>query len=613
MDSILNEAGSGGSEVDTTWDAIWHSAGRITADGYVVEMAIPFHSLRFPGGKGEKKWGFQACRSYPRKFSYFFRIIPWNRARDCTLCDNITLRGFTGASPGWNIELNPTITANRTDSRDDLARAPLQKGEVKPEIGLSTRWGITPNISLNAAINPDFSHVEADAAQLGINKRFALFYPEKRPFFLEGADLFKTMFEAVYTRTIADPSWGFKITGKENRNAFGVLVARDDLTNLLLPSNQGSRFSFLDQGVFSTILRYRRDIGSRSTIGALVADRRGNDYYNSVFGCEGSLQFTAADSVGFQLLRSHTLYPEVFAIENNQPVGSFGSWALTAAYRHEARNWNWWTIYEDLGQDFRADIGFIPRVDTRAKTLGLRRIVWPKNGSWFSRLSFALEGLHIDDHEGRVTDRYLAISSEINGPLQSTLSAVFMKKDELFVGAMFKQAFADVSFSIQPSGSLSLLLSGKFGDAIDYDGVRPGKIVRINPGVGYFFGRHLQLRLDHSYEYLKLKSVDSRLYRANLTQLRLVYQFNTRTFIRAIIQYLHVNRDLESYSYAAGNPSPEPTERHLFTQLLFSYKINPQSLLFLGYSDNWFDRYGLLKLTQKDRTFFIKISYAWTR
>ena len=142
---------------------------------------------------------------------------------------------------------------------------------MEAEAGISVRWGITPNISLNAAINPDFSQVEADFAQLDVNERFALAFPEKRPFFLEGADFFTTPLNAVFTRTVSDPRYGLKLTGKEGDNSFGAFLTEDSVNNILIPGRETSRSVFLDDTVRDSVLRYRRDIGSTSSLGVLYA------------------------------------------------------------------------------------------------------------------------------------------------------------------------------------------------------------------------------------------------------------------------------------------------------------------------------------------------------
>jgi hypothetical protein len=605
MDSLLNEVGSSEGQVDMTWDAIWNASGKITAEGYIVEMEIPYTTLRFPKEAGEQRWGFQAMRHYPRDFSYYLRATPWDRNRSCMLCGNLTLVGFENASPGKNIEINPAFVMNRTDWREDFPQGGLAQGKARSDLGLSARWGVTPNIIANGTVNPDFSQVEADVAQLEINRRFALYYPEKRPFFLEGADLFITPLAAVYTRTLADPAWGLKMTGKDGRNAFGAVVSEDEMTNLLLPANQGSRLEFLDQNAVSTVLRYRRDVSRQSTAGILITDRRGKDYSNSVIGADGHFQLGRADKIKLQFLYSRTSYPDVLAAGLGQPRGFFSDRALSLAYLHEARDWNWWAKYEDLGRDFRADVGFIPRVDLKTKEAGGRRIIWGDSGKWFRKWIFTLKGSVSHDHDGLLTDRMLEATCEYNGPLQSILNLGFLVGREVWAGIPFDQEYVQAESSIRPSGSILITLKGKFGDAVDYAGSRPGKIVQAQPGFSWFAGRHLQISFDHALE--RLDVAGGRLYRADLSQARIVYQFSVRTFVRAIVQYLDLDRNLALYPV-----EPDPLSRHLFSQFLFSYKINPQTLFFLGYSDNHFGRPGM-DLTQRDRTFFVKVSYAWIR
>jgi hypothetical protein len=142
-----------------------------------------------------------------------------------------------------------------------------ENGEGDYEPGVTARWSLTPNMVLNGTLNPDFSQVEADVAQLDVNTRFALFFPERRPFFLEGADFFLTPMNVIFTRTVADPSAGAKLTGKEGPHAVGFFVTQDQVNNLIFPSNQASRSTSLDEEVTAGVLRYRRDVGANSTVG----------------------------------------------------------------------------------------------------------------------------------------------------------------------------------------------------------------------------------------------------------------------------------------------------------------------------------------------------------
>ena len=322
---------------DFSWDAIWKSAGKITEFGYVVEIAIPFNQLRFPKSEQPILWGFEADRSYPRTVRHRLSTLGRDRDRSCILCQSNKLLGFANVSSGKNLEFDPTLTVTRTDNREDFPDGPMENGAVDVEPGITARWGITPNLILNATVNPDFSQVEADVAQLDVNTRFALRYPEKRPFFLEGADFFLTPMEALFTRTVYDPLWGAKMTGKLGRNAIGIFTTQDRYNNLIFPANEGSQSTSLEENVFSGVVRYRRDIGSGSTMGVLYTGRSGDDYYNHVGGIDGFLRLSETDTISFQWLHSQTDYPEEIADQFGQNQDDFSGDALYTELFHNSR------------------------------------------------------------------------------------------------------------------------------------------------------------------------------------------------------------------------------------------------------------------------------------
>ncbi|OGD21501.1 MAG: hypothetical protein A2W03_12080 [Candidatus Aminicenantes bacterium RBG_16_63_16] len=404
---------------DFSWDAIWASAGKITEWGYAVEMAIPFNQLRFPRSLEKQTWGFSAERSWPRSVRH--RIISHRQDRDisCILCQFNKLSGLEGLSPGRNLEFDPTLTSSRTDEmyKSRFPAGGLRSGAVKAEPGLTARWGPTSNLTLNATANPDFSQVEADVAQLDVNTRFALYYPEKRPFFLEGGDFFLTPVEAVFTRTVADPIWGAKLTGKTGRSALGFFAAEDRINNLIFPSNQGSSSTSFDQNVTGGVLRYRHDVGQGSTLGLLYTGRVGMDYANHVAGADGFFRLGKSDNIRFQLLSSETEYPEAVAKSFGQKLGFFGGHAIRADYQHMSRNWWIFGSYLDSGGGFRADYGYVPRVDVRTFDGEVHRLVWGDGKKWFTRLHFWLRGYHTSDQGGRMTDSRVALGGDLRGPV----------------------------------------------------------------------------------------------------------------------------------------------------------------------------------------------------
>jgi hypothetical protein len=589
---------------DFSWDAIWDSAGKITEWGYAIEIAIPFNQLRFQRSSSVQTWGFSAERSYPRSVRH--RMTSHVRSRNvaCILCQFNKLTGFQNISPGRNLEFDPTLTANRTDAIPPQASPTddLKNGKIKSEPGITVKWGITPNMILNATANPDFSQVEADVAQLDVNTRFALYYPEKRPFFLEGADFFLTPIQSVFTRTVADPAWGAKFTSKMGRSALGFFTNQDEINNLIFPSNQGSMSASLDKRVYGGVFRYRYDLGQASTVGVLYTGRAGEGYSNHVGGFDAFLRLDRVNNIRVQYLRSETDYPNDLAAAYGQKTGTFGGNSVYAEFLHMSRNWLIDALYQDLGRGFRADYGFIPRVDLRQAQGTVQRIIWGKQGGWFDRISVGVQAIGGWNYDGLLTDQAFVLGLIYQGPLQTQGQLMGIKTKEYYDGVTYSQTRANFFFAMKPAGGISFGLNGLAGDFIDYANSRLASMLSLGPNLELGLGHHLNLNFSHNLERLSLKG--NKIYTANLSQARFIYNFNVRTFVRAILQYRDVDRDPGMYVF------PVPARmKTLFTQFLFSYKINPQTVLFLGYSDNSLGLQGM-DITRQNRTFFLKIGYS---
>ncbi len=600
---------SGAPREDFTWDAIWDSAARITSEGYQVEMEIPFNQIRFTRKEGEQTWGLFAFRAWPRDVFHRLGSVPIDRQRDCYFCQVSKIRGMDGISPGRNLEIGPTLTLSRFDENQDFPGGDLARGAGRTEPGLNLRWGVTPNLSLNATLQPDFSQVEADSAQLEINTRFTLFFPEKRPFFLEGKDFFETPIQAVFTRALADPSWASKLTGKEGRNAIGVLIAEDDRTNMILPANQASGFATLEDAngnpvaSRSEIARYRRDVGSGSTLGILGAFRSAPGYSNRVGGIDGRLRLTDSDSFSFQALRSRTRYPGDFAARNGERE-DFDGTALSLDYQHRARNWRWALTHRALSKGFRADLGFVPRVDLSTNSARIQRVFIGEEGrNFYNELSFEVASSRTEDQAGVITDQSTDFSMRFRGPLQSFLFLRWREGQEYYAGRHFDRSGVRFFFNIRPTGDFTSSLRGEYSNSIDFVEGRAGRVLLIEPGITYNIGKHLYLQLDHTFRRFTLDGKE--LFEANLSQARVIYHFNSRLLVRAIFQYRDIQRSEQLYF-----SDRRIDERRTLGQYILSYKINAQTLAFIGYSENR-GAPRVLDLDLRDRTFFAKFGYAW--
>ncbi|MGB5159704.1 MAG: DUF5916 domain-containing protein [Thermoanaerobaculia bacterium] len=591
---------------DWSWDMIWQSKGRITAEGYEVEIAFPFNQLRFQATQAVQTWGMDVGRSYPRSSRHRMNNAGRDRNLSCWICQFNKVTGLQGLKPGRNLEFDPTVTAARTDELSEFPDGSIEDGEGDVEAGLTARWGITPSLVLTGTVNPDFSQVEADVAQLAVNERFALFYEEKRPFFLEGIDVFSTPFNSVYTRTVVAPDWGLKLTGKQQRNSVGVFAADDTVNLLLFPSNQRTDSTLLNESVSSGVLRYRRDVGASSSLGVIYTGREGEDaYHNRVGGIDGLFRVGDRDTIEFQYLYSDTQYDDTVAEDFDQPTGAFTDDAFRLNYVHDSNKWYWQAEYEDRGPGFRVDSGFIPRVDTKEAEFFVMRRFWaPEEDDWYDRWDVIVIGERTEDHEGQLTDEHYEILGRLFGPLQSIVNGSIGRRKEYYDGVLYEDLdFLEFFFEVQPSGAVKLEFFSVTGDSIDFSNSQPADEILLNPALEAKLGRHVNLRFDHTMQRLDVEG--GKLFEANLSQARLIYNFNVRSFVRAIFQWQDLERDPDLYSFEV-----EPKTETLFTQLLFSYKLNARTVLFAGYSDNYLGEENI-DLTQTNRTFFFKIGYAW--
>ena len=588
---------------DWSWDAIWDAKTQISNDGYTVEVAIPFSSLRFPQGSRVQTWGFLAMRDMPRSTRYRMRSSFTDRGRQCLVCQFDKLTGFTDITPGRNLEFDPTATFARTDTRDAFPSGGMTAGDPTPRAGVSARWGITPNIVASGTVNPDFYQVEADAAQLSVNQRFELFFPEKRPFFLEGADIFATPINAFFSRTIADPNWGVKITGKQGANAFGAFAAQDDITGIVIPGFEDSESANLTRRNLSTALRFRRDVGGRgSTLGVMFTGREGDAYSNRVGGADTLIRLSDSDSVRAQGLFSRTAYPGEVAREFDQSAAPFTGSAYGFAYSHETRNWAWELEHGGYSPGFRADSGFVSQVGMRSTKAAVERVVWGSPTRWFNQLKFGASTDRTADWQGKRASWGCDFPIEFSGRWQMAIEYQPACNREYFDGRTYDNFRHNISWSIRPSGTFSLNASATLGGAIDFANSRKADQVRLNGGIGFNVARGLEGSA--SYSWQRLDVAGGTLFTARLTQLRALYHLSLRTYVRAIVQYTDVDRTASLYL----SPVTASAQR-AFTQLLFSYKLNPQTVLLLGYSDNALG--GLsYDLTRSDRTIFVKLGYA---
>ncbi|MBZ0265265.1 carbohydrate binding family 9 domain-containing protein [bacterium] len=589
------------------WDIIWESQGKITNAGYQVEIAIPFSSMRFQRSDEDQLWGFDAIRSYPRSVRHHIGLFPRDRDNNCYLCQTEKLIGFAGVIPGKNLEIDPTASYALTQERtiDDGISGPFNDSRSE-DIGFTAHWGVTPNVTLSTAVNPDFSQVEADASQLDINTQFALYYSERRPFFLNGIEYFNTRLRTVHTRTLADPRWGAKLTGKEGGHSIGAFFVEDEITNYLIPSSQGSDISNVDKKNQSAVIRYKYDIGRSSNIGMVATDRETDDAYNRMGGVDGGFRFTPQDWVRFQYLYSVSQYPvEVLEDEdiNDQPESEFYGSAFDVSYNHSTSGLDWYGVYREMTPNFRADLGFIPQVDFRYSEAGLGYTWQEDSDNWWTSLNWGGAYEYEVDFRSTILNRGVGSWFNFSGQRESYFNLYGRTGSRHYDSKEFDLSYVWFEYGFQATGDLSMELEFQIGEQIDYENTRKGNQFWSEYDIVYQFGKHLSTSFTQEYEHLNVSG--GRLYTANISYLRLVYQFNPRMFVRTVVQYVDYRFDPTLYE-------DEQSLRYqaLFNQFLFSYKLNPQTVFYLGYSDYSSGEEEYV-IRQTNRTVFAKLGYAF--
>lgn len=637
MDSIENELTG---QESNAWDGIWHSSARKTDTGYLVEMELPLRLFNFDSKLDVQTWGIEFIRFYPRDKSHRLSTHSIDRNNNCQLCQLGTATGLSGIESGQALQLTPSLVMSRNSQRD---LDPLEdwSNDNKIEPGLDIRWGITPNTLLSATINPDFSQVEADAGQLDINSTFALFYPEKRAFFLDNKDYFDTQLQLLHTRNIVSPDYGVKLTSKVDNHTFALMVTNDTKTHFLIPGNLSSDIASIDEESHNLAGRYRADFGSELSIGALVTAKQSDQYHNYVASGDVKYQPTQQDTLTAQYVFSTTEYPDDLYKEfcsedtcipdNSCELGDcginervlrtqlddeIGDDLYRLKYVHKRRNWFAFTQYESIGDDFRADLGFISRVDVTKLVAGGGYIWYPLNSS-FNRIELSGDWDISHNQAGELIEEETEARIEFEGSMQSFTAIGFVNRDR--VGRrhdasslaiegntqMFTENVGWLYSEFTPLRQVSIKLDADYGDSIDYSNDRLGTQLFISPGVEWNITDSVSLDLSHMYRSLDVD--DGELFTANLTDVRLSWYFNINNFIRISSIYTDIQRDPSLYLYS----TPKESEQSLGSEILYGYKLNPQSVFYLGYSDGMQSNDNIDSLTRDEQTYFMKLSYAW--
>ncbi|MFS8137544.1 MAG: DUF5916 domain-containing protein [Thermomonas sp.] len=601
---LIKDATTGNE--DASWDGLWSSAGQLTADGYDVEIRIPFSTLRFRSGAQDQRWGISLFRNYPRDKRHQLTSHKVPRESNCDLCEWVKYDGMAGVQQGHNLEVVPTLTMGASQSRP-AAGTPWQDTNTNIAPGVDVSWTPSPAVTLNATLNPDFSQIETDQLQLNFNDSFALFYQEKRPFFLEGADYFTTPFDVLYTRQIADPDFGLRVTGRSGKAAYGAVMARDATTLVLVPGVLGSGFAQLDQKANVAVGRYRYDLDEHTSVGVIGTFRQGNDYANNVTGVDGRWQ-QGAHTATAQFLHSQSQYPtnivDRYAGElGGDPTPSGNAWR--AEYQFSNRNWSFDTWHMHIDPGFRADLGFIGQVGYDKSLIGGGH-VWFRDGESINRINFHTDFDITHRFDGQLLERELEANVNFQGPKQSQFGLHALTRVRYWQGTLFDEHYVDVNGNFRPTANLQVGAYFKVGSLLDLTAAKTGQRTEIELFGNANIGRGLGMDWDISRQ--RMRRDGGVAFEATVANVSGSWQFDPRQRVRLTLQGSEVLRNQALYVKRVNE-----TARDWAAQMVYSYKINPRTAVYAGASYGAFMDDDNRQLFGDTRNVFIKLSYGWQR
>ena len=582
-----------GNNEDDNWDAIWYSSGNITEDGYEVEMAIPFSTFR-SANSDSLNWRINFLRFIPRKESA--RIDSWvpiDRDNTCNPCQFGYLKGIKDVDIKSPLELLPSIVGSYEDS-------------FSSSLGFGISFPIGETTTAEVTFNPDFSQVESNETKIDINNQTALSYPETRPFFNEGIDLFNTgsfgwkpKVRTVYTRSINQPSLAAKVLGQTGNTQYGYLGSLDRNGAFIIPFNDfGGTTTNLGKSN-SNIFRLKHSINEGSYIGALYSDRRYDGGMGKSGGIDGLYRFNKNIKLDFQLFLSNTVEPNDTTISSSLNGHFFGKDSLTSDFDGETfsghsfyvslENWKrnraLTLLYAESSPTFRVDNGYIDFNDRRQLVVTTGTMLYPNNDI-FETLSFWFGTGRVFSFDWSILTDWIYLSH--NGQMigQFGYGITLFAEDEYYKGLLFQDNYGlEVSLKKSFSKKLSLNFTPQFGT----------EIIRVDEPYqarNVSFGFELNLRPTNEFKFsfklnqsrsIKFDTGDE-VYSDLIARSRFEYQATSALNFRLVIQY-------HDY-YDTFDLQP-----------LISYQPGPFSIFYIGTSQsymivgsNWEQSYGQIYL-----------------
>lgn len=645
-DAIWSEAARaelGGSNFDTSFDTVWDSRGKLTKQGYVVWIAIPFKSLRFPHRK-QQEWGIILYRGIVRKNEDSFWPAISRRVQG-RLGQAATLYGLEGIAPGRDVELTPygIMRGFRALDTRDPANPFFQSATAQGQFGMDAKFVIHDHFVLDVTANPDFSQVESEDPQITVNQRFEVYFPEKRPFFLENEDYFRTPIDLFFTRNVQDPSAGIRLTGKEGPYSVGLMAADDRSPGLAVPSHCPS----LDTGCldklygirsYFAIARVSRDIFKESSIGALYTNWQcpATGEFNRVGGVDTHLKFSpnwtldgqsVVSSSNLQGLNasnlSATCETGLFPFSSgNAGNGSYYAGPADELDLHRnGLHFNYNGTWQDVSPGFVTVPGFVNRVDIRNSAQWAGYFFRPKRG-WITAWGPALRNRIVFDHEGNRLDTdyqpYLLIQARGQTRIQlapyEELRERLRPQDFTFLGfaALPNHDYHEHSShaTIQTSyfPKVTMGAAYRWGDGVNFVASPTAPpplpnypyVAHVDTASALLTLRPVQpLKIENTYLFERIRATDATyllaqettatgvgrgIFNNHIVRSKWNWQFTPRLSLRMIFQYNSVlantpGNTVSPYTYL-------PTSKQFNADVLFTYLVHPGTAIYLGYNSD---------------------------
>lgn len=615
-DARWTEGSSNRAGFDTTLEAVWDSEGQLTDEGYMVKMAIPLRSLRFPDSD-EQTWRIQFARQIPRlnESSYW---PPYSIEIEGRLNQTAIATGIRDVSSGNNLQLIPFIFARSVDAIDLSAIGGPKFGTTsEQDVGFDAKYVFNDSMVLDVTLNPDFSQVESDQPQVTVNQRFEVQFPERRPFFVENADFFATDSTLVFTRRIVDPEGGMRFTGRSGNYGFGAILMNDEAPGL----NRAANDPLNGEKATIGILRGFRDISEQSRIGFLLSDRELADGYNRVGSLDGR----------FKLTDNWLTQAQLVATESEPASGG----ATTTGYQRNiqanrvGRTLNTHTHFIETTNGFRTELGFQPRF-FRADTSGTHNRIalnfFPEDSA-LNRWNATLFSVYLQDTEGAKIyvqngpSASLSFDTSEFSVSWTDYNEVLRPKD--FSGITTNQSYDydnwEVSYGNTSLNTLEFDVSYGGGTTLNLVppvGSLPNVADTQNVSLDMLWRPLSQLRVSNTYLLTDIETKGgTKVFSNEIIRSNWNYQFNRELSLRFIAQYDETD---------AGPASRLEDSENLNFDLLLRYVINPWSAFFVGYNTNQsnfdiIDFEGERELVVSDDLrrdgdqIFVKFSYLFQR